>query len=370
MSGRKPDYILLGVSLILIAFGILILSSASASISQERFGQSYYFLNHQLLFGLLPGVILGFLAFKIELSFLKKQAPILILINLFLMLMVFLPWTGSSFRGGTRWLTLGPISFQPSEFLKLGAIIYWASWLTSPKKDLFLSRKKTKTQNFLLIPFLIITGLIGLLLIFQPDISTLGIIVFVSTLIYFWADTPFWHTVFIILIGLACLFALVKLAPYRLSRFSVFFNPDIEPMGIGYQIKQALITIGSGRISGVGLGLSRQKSGFLPQSMSDSIFAILAEETGFLGGATLIFLFLIFLWRSFKVALSNKDAFSQLLGAGISSWIILQAFINIGSMIGIIPLTGIPLPFVSYGGSALTNELIGLGLLLNISKQG
>jgi len=367
---RGPDYILLGATILLILFGVLILSSVSASISQEKFGQSYYFLNHQLLFGLVPGVILGFLAFRINLSFLQKQAPFILLVTLLLTTIVFLPKIGSSFRGGTRWLSLGPVSFQPSEFLKLGMIIYLASWLSSPKTTFSPRTKNPKTLDLILAPFLIIVGLVSSLLILQPDISTLGIIALVSTLIYFWSDTPWSHIILIILIGGGALFTLIKLTPYRLSRLLVFLNPDIEPMGIGYQIKQALITVGSGRISGVGLGLSRQKFfGFLPQSMSDSIFAILAEETGFVGSFVLILLFLIFLWRGFSIANSTKSKFSQILAAGISSWIILQAFINIGSMIGIIPLTGIPLPFISYGGSALVSELIGVGLLLNVSKN-
>jgi len=370
-SSNRPDYILAVVTAILIVLGILILSSVSSSLSQEKFNSTFYYLKHQLLFGLIPGIILAFLAFRAPLSSLKKWIPILLLINLVLMLMVFLPKIGSDIKGATRWLYLGPISFQPAEFLKLTVILYWASWLSSqPEKRISNPRrKKTEFREPSLIPFLIVIGLISSLLIFQPDISTLGIIVFISTLIYFLANTPLWHTVLIILIGVVSLLVLIKLAPYRANRILVFLNPEIDPMGIGYQIKQALITVGSGGITGVGLGLSRQKFGFLPQSISDSIFAIFAEETGFIGSSILILLFVIFLWRGFKIARDCKDMFSQLLAAGLSSWIILQAFINIGAMIRIIPLTGIPLPFISYGGSALISELIGVGLLLNISKQ-
>lgn len=162
---------------------------------------------------------------------------------------------------------------------------------------------------------------------------------------------------------------LIKLAPYRAARLLVFLKPEIDPMGIGYQIKQALIAVGSGGISGLGLGMSQQRLGFLPQSISDSIFAILAEETGFIGCLILIFLFLIFLWRGFEIAKVSQNKFSQLAALGITSWITLQALTNIGSMIGILPLTGIPLPFISYGGSALVSELAGVGILLNISKQ-
>ncbi|TET84246.1 MAG: putative lipid II flippase FtsW [Candidatus Nealsonbacteria bacterium] len=370
VSGR-PDYILFGVVVILVVLGILILASVSASLSQEKFGTTYYFLNHQLLFGLIPGLILAFLAFRIRLDFLKKWTPLLLLINLILLVMVFLPKIGAGAGGATRWLSMGPISFQPAEFLKLTFILYLAAWLTSrtphQQKSGFGQAGKWFSQTF--IAFLIVIGLISLLLIFQPDISTLGVIVLVAVLMYFLANTPLWHSILIILIGAGGLFTLIKLAPYRAARLLVFFEPGTDPMGIGYQLKQALIAIGSGGIFGLGLGMSGQRLGFLPQSISDSIFAIMAEETGFIGSLILISLFLIFLWRGFKIGKGMENKFSQLAAIGISSWIVIQAFINVGSMIGILPLTGIPLPFISYGGSALVTELIGVGILLNISKN-
>ena len=371
MKGNQPDYVLLVVTLILIVLGILILASVSAPLSQQRFGNTYYFLNHQLLFGLLPGIILAFLAFKFPLDFLKKRAPFLLLINLILLSLVFLPKIGGSAGGATRWLSLGPFSFQPSEFLKLTSIIYFAAWLTSRSREQdksgFRQAEKGFSQTF--IAFLIVVGLISLLLIFQPDISTLGIIVLVAALMYFLAKTPLWHSILFFLLGAGGLLTLIKLAPYRADRLLVFLKPEIDPMGIGYQIKQALIAVGSGGISGLGLGMSQQRLGFLPQSISDSIFAILAEETGFVGCLILISLFLIFLWRGFEVAKVSQNKFSQLAALGITSWILIQACTNIGSMIGILPLAGIPLPFISYGGSALVSELIGVGILLNISKQ-
>ena len=364
MRDKHFDYILVGVVAILMVLGILILASVSAGLSVERFGTTYYFLNHQLLFGLLPGLILAFLAFRIRLDFLKKWAPILLLINLILLAMVFLPKIGASLGGAARWLNLGPFSLQPAEFLKLTFIIYLAAWLTSRTE-----KKKIFSQT--LLAFLIVIGLISLLLTFQPDISTLGVIVASAALMYFLAGTPLWHSILIMAAGLGSLLAIIKLAPYRAARLLVYFNPETDPMGIGYQIKQALIAIGSGGIFGLGLGLGmfRQTFGFLPGLISDSIFAIFAEETGFLGSSILIFLFLLFLWRGFKIGKVGEDKFSKLLALGITSRIIIQAFTNIGSMIGILPLTGIPLPFISYGGSALISELIGVGILLNISKS-
>ncbi len=365
MGKGKPDYILITVTLFLIILGIIILANVSAPLSLERFGTTYYFLKHQLLSILLPGLILTFFAFKIHLNHLKKWIPLLLLINLILLAMVFLPGIGFNFRGAARWMNLGPISFQPSEFLKLTFILYLAAWLENRTQG-----QRTSNGNFsqTFLSFLIVIGIISLFLISQPDIGTLGIIILVAGLMYFLAKTPIWQSFLMVLIGAVSLFVLVKLAPYRTNRFTVFFNPEIDPMGIGYQIKQALIATGSGGISGSGLGMSQMKFGFLPQSISDSIFAIFAEETGFIGSCLLIFLFLIFLWRGFRIGRLSQDKFSQLTAWGITAWICFQSFINIAAITGVLPLTGVPLPFISYGGSALVTELVGIGILLNISR--
>lgn len=359
---RKADFPLLGVTIILIILGVLILTSISAPLSFERFGNSYYYLKHQFLIGFLPGIILGFLAFLIPLGFFKRNVIFFLLLNLFLLGMVFLPKLGVSLGGASRWIKIGPIFLQPSEFLKITFLIYLASWLSSRS-----SSQKNWSQT--LIAFLIIIGVVSSFLIFQPDVSTLGIIISVSLLVYFLSDTPIWHSVLIILIGIIALIILVRVAPYRADRILVFLNPDVDPMGAGYQMKQALISVGSGGVYGLGLGMSRQKFGFLPQTMSDSIFAIFAEEAGFIGSIILIFLFLFFFWRGFKIAKASDDKFQKILALGITSWISIQAFINIGSMTGLLPLTGVPLPFISYGGSHLLTEFIGVGILLNISKK-
>ncbi len=365
---KKPDYILLSVVGIILALGIIILASVSAPYALEKFGDTYYFLRHQLLWGLIPGLILGFLAFRINLSFLKKIAPAVLLINLILLGMVFLPIIGSQNEGAYRWIGFGKFTFQPSEFLKLTFILYLAAWFAS-KTEKIDSLKNKRWSSQTLAAFLMVAGIITILLFLQPDVSTLGVILLTALVIYFSSNTPVWHTVLMILLGGGTLFAFVKMASYRANRFLVFFNPEVDPMGIGYQAKQSLIAIGSGGIGGAGLGMSIQKLGFLPQSISDSVFAVFSEETGFVGGIILILLFLIFLWRGFKIAKEAKNKFSQLLAMGITSWIIIQTFVNIGAMIGILPLTGIPLPLISYGGSALVVELVAMGLLLNISSK-
>jgi cell division protein FtsW len=308
------------------------------------------------------------LAFRVDLSLVKKWAPLLLLANLVLLGLVFMPKIGTTFGGATRWVSIGPISFQPAELLKLTFILYLSAWLSSRTGK---QKKASHSQGLgnTLFTFLIIVGIVSLLLILQPDVSTLGIIVFTAGLTYFAAGTPVWHAFSMLLLGCGGLIFLIKIAPYRMARLMVFLKPETDPMGMGYQIKQALIGIGSGGILGLGLGMSKQKFGFLPFPMSDSVFAVFAEEAGFIGAVILISLFLVFAWQGYKIARRSGDQFCKLAAIAITSWITIQAFINLGSMIGILPLTGIPLPFISYGGSALIAELIGVGILLNISKS-
>ena len=365
-SARKIDYILMGTAALLMVFGVIILASASASVSQIRFGSTYYYLNHQITFALIPGILLAILFSKIKLTFVKKWAPAFLLVNLLLMTFVFLPQIGIRVGKAARWISLGLASFQPSEILKIAFILYLASWLEGKSKKKIALPKTQKDLKENLPAFLIILGLISLLLVFQSDIGTLVVILATGVLMYFFADTPFWDTILIGVLGIIAILIFINLSPYRLQRVSVFLHPDQDPMGMGYQIKQSLIAIGSGGLFGLGFGMSQQK--FLPHPMSDSIFAVLAEEAGFVGSVILISLFLIFLWRGFKIGKESKNKFSSLTALGITSWILIQALINVGAMVGIIPLTGIPLPFISHGGTALIAELIGVGVLLNISK--
>lgn len=390
---NRLDYILLFVVTVLIISGSLFLAALSAPVSFRKFNTTNYFLFHQIIYGLLPGLILGIIFFKIPLAQLKKISPILLLLNLIVLTFVFLPFIGLQLRGASRWINLGIASFQPSEFLKITTILYLAAWLKSQdnrgsKKKYFskISKKthmgnlynyftRSKEKNILynvkktLLPFLFFLGVISLILTLQPDVSTLGVIIFISLLIYFAAGTPIWHSILMILIGMGGLITLIRIEPYRLSRLIVFLKPEIDPMGIGFQMKQALIAVGSGGITGKGLGMSVQKLGFLPEPMSDTIFAVFAEETGFIGAIILVCLFLVFLWLGLRISKLAQDKFCRLAILGITLWITIQAFVNISSIIGILPLTGIPLPFISYGGSHLVAELIGIGILLNISRH-
>lgn len=369
-SHRKPNYILLVTVGLLILFGMVVLISASVSVPRENFSENFYYTIHQLVMGLIPGVILAFVvANKVSLENLKQKSHIILLINIVLMVLVFAPVIGKKSGEAARWISLGPFSIQPSEFLKLTFILYLSSWLESKSQKAYSPKSKKEALEKNLIAFLVITGIITLLLFLQSDISTLGVIVVTAGLMYFFAETPLWHTVLLVALAMGGMFFFIKSTPYRMKRVSVFLNPGIDPMGFGYQIQQALIAVGSGEIFGLGLGMSKQKFGLLPHPISDSIFAILAEETGFIGSTVLVLLFIMFLWQGYKIGKESTNMFHRLTALGITSWIIIQAFLNIGAMINIFPLTGIPLPFVSYGGSALVSELTAVGILINISKS-
>ncbi|MBU2540011.1 FtsW/RodA/SpoVE family cell cycle protein [Patescibacteria group bacterium] len=374
MRIKHLDYFLLFIVILVLILGISFLATISAPSSIKRFGTTNYYWIHQLVYGILPGFILGLIAFLIPLTFIRKVSPILLLLNLIALVLIFLPLLGLNFWGASRWLKIGGIVIQPSEFLKITAILYLSSLLRNKLNyqargiGILKSKKAFHNLKEVFLPFLFFLAIISVIFICQPDISTLGIIGLTMVAIYFVSSMPKWHIALIILIAILSLFILVKFEPYRLSRLTTFLNPETDPLGAGFQSKQALIAVGSGGLSGIGLGMSSQ-SGFLPQSMSDSTFAVFAEETGFVGCLILIALFIMFLWAGLAIAKHTDDKFGQLVALGITFWILLQGFVNISSMIGIFPLTGIPLPFISYGGSHIISELIGVGLLLNIARH-
>jgi len=361
-DSKKPDQILAITTFALIVFGLVMISSAGVAVSQQRFGDSYYFFKHQLFFGVVPGLILMFIAQKIDYHFWKKIALPLFLLNLAFLVLVFIPGMGLKLQGASRWIKLGPFSFQPTEMLKLSIILYLAAWLES---------KKEQGRDFFegLVPFLAILGVVGFLIIKQPDMGTLGVIVVVALAIYFLSGARLQHLLGLFGLGGLAFYALVKFESYRMDRLLVFLHPELDPRGVGYQINQALLAIGSGGLFGLGLGHSRQKFNYLPEPVGDSIFAIICEEIGLIGAMALIFLFIIFAMRGLKIVKYAPDTFGKLVAVGITSWIIFQALINITAITGLIPLTGITLPFISYGGTSLVFSMVGVGILLNISKK-
>lgn len=362
MKSHSYDKTLLAIVLLLTVFGLVMISSASVVVSYNNFGYNYY-LSHQFFYGFLPGMLLLFLFQKIDYRILKKYAPALFAISIIFLLFVFIPGLGYETKGASRWVAVGGVNFQPSEIAKLAFILYLAAWLEKRKEHI-------KSFSGFLAPFVCILAMMALLLIKQPDIGTLVIIVITALIMYFMAGTKLIHIVFLAFAGVAGIFALIKISSYRMDRLMIFLNPELDPLGVGYQINQALLAIGSGGIFGVGLGHSRQKFNYLPEPMGDSIFAVMGEELGIIGLAVVIALFLSFALRGFRIANKANDDFGKFIAVGITSWIVFQSLVNMAAIISLIPLTGIPLPFISYGGSAMAISLAGVGILLSVSKYG
>ena len=360
---KSADKILLSTVFILLAFGLIMISSAGVVYSQTRFGDGYYFFRHQLLFGVLPGLVAMYAFQKIDYHYWKKISVPFFFISVVFLILVFVPGVGSKVYGASRWIQLGPFSFQPSEMAKLSIIIYLAAWLEGR------GLKKITDMHEGLLPFLGIMSLLGFLIMKQPDTGTLGVIIFSSFAIFFVAGARIKHIAALGFLGAMSLWILIKIEPYRFNRILTFLNPAADPQGIGYQISQALLAVGSGGILGLGLGHSRQKFNYLPEPVGDSIFAIISEELGLIGATLLVILFIAFAMRGLRIAKNAPDLFGKLLAVGIVTWVIFQAFINISANIALVPLTGIPLPFISYGGTSIIFLMAAVGILLNISKQ-
>ncbi|PIR73569.1 MAG: putative lipid II flippase FtsW [Candidatus Moranbacteria bacterium CG10_big_fil_rev_8_21_14_0_10_35_21] len=360
-TDSKIDKKLLWVALALFVFGLVMIASAGISYSQIRFDDPYFFFKRQL-FGFGIGLVALYFFQKVDYGFWKKISFPLFLGSLVLLVLVFIPGIGTKIYGASRWIKIGPINFQPSEALKFSLIIYLAAWLVG---------RKERIRDFFegLAPFVAIISLISFLLIKQPDIGTLGVVILIAMSIFFVSGSKLSHIFLILGGGVASLIILIKLEAYRMNRLLVFLHPELDPRGIGYQINQALLAIGSGGIFGVGLGHSRQKFNYLPEPVGDSIFAIIGEELGLIGCLFLISLLTFVVIRGIKIAKNSPDEFSKLLAVGITAWIFFQSFINIAAISGLIPLTGIPLPFISYGGTSMVFLMAGIGILLNISKS-
>ncbi len=360
---KKYDKIFLLTLLVFLVAGFFILFSASAGLLTREGASFSKTIFKQFVFGLLPGAVLFLIFSKVDYKIWKKFALPVFLFSFFLTLLVFIPDIGFEHGGAKRWIDFRFFTFQPSEFLKFSFIAYLASWIASRKNNI-------KSFKSGLMPFLVMTAFVGIVLIMEPDIGTLGVIALVSALMFFIGGGKYTQIAAIFLLGIILLFSLALVKEHAMDRIKVFFNPSsVDEQAEGYQIKQSLIAIGSGGIFGRGLGMSMQKFDLLPQPVGDSIFAVFAEEFGFLGSAVLIGLFLFFLFRGFKIVANSNDPFAKLLGSGIIMLIVIQSLINIASMIRMVPMTGVPLVFVSQGGTALMVALASCGILLNISKK-
>ena len=358
---REYDKTLLIVIGTLLATGLFVLASASISLAQQQFGSPFYFIIRQVLFGIGVGSVLFFIGLRIPLRVLKKYALYILFVSIGIQLLVFFPPFGLTLNGASRWVQFGSFSFQPSELLKIAFLIYLSAWLSSRVKDIH-------TIRYGLMPFVSMLGGVGLLMVLQPDVGTFGVLAITSLVLYAIAGAPLKHVGLVILLGLVSLSLLVA-SGYRRDRVTALFQPQSDTQGIGYHLDQSLIAIGSGEILGRGFGLSRQKFSYLPEPAGDAIFAVLAEEFGFVGVAILLFLFSLFFLRGMMVASRARDVFLKLLASGITILVATQAIVNIGALSGVVPLTGLPLPFISYGGTALSILLFAVGMLVQISKR-
>ncbi|MBI4090105.1 MAG: putative lipid II flippase FtsW [Candidatus Kerfeldbacteria bacterium] len=359
-TARPIDTTLLLIVAAILVFGLIALSSASTVVAYQEYGDSTYFLKRQLL-SVLIGILVFSVAVRIDYRQWRAVAFPLLVLSIGLLVAVFVPGLGRELLGAKRWIQIGSVFFQPAELVKLMFLVYLAGWLSE-------RGHRIHDRAYGLWPFLAILSTITLLIISQPDIGTMTIIALIALSSYFVAGAPLRDIAMIGVFAVAAFAVLIKTAGYRVNRFLVFLNPQLDPQGIGYHINQALLAIGSGGLFGLGLGHSRQKFDYLPEAASDSIFAIVAEELGFIVVVGLLALFVAFVLRGYRVARHAPDEFGRILAAGITTWFGFQAFINIGALTGVLPLTGIPLPFVSYGGTALITSCAAIGVLANISR--
>ena len=358
---KKADKIFLISFFALLLSGLTVFISASMGIYARNNAQFTSIIFNQLFFGLFLGLIACFITSKINYKIWQKFSFYIFLFSILAGLLVFIPGIGVSHGGATRWIYIGSLSFQPLEFLKIGFIIYFAAWIQGMKD-------KVGTFKGGLLPFIILIGIVGAILLKQPDTDSFVIIFIVGISMYLIGGGSWRHMFLIMIVGLIGVSALFFVRPYLLARLTTFMHPEQNALTSGYQIQQSLIAVGSGEMFGRGLGQSIQKFKFLPESIGDAIFPIAAEEFGFVGGILIIFLYIFFVTRGLRLGTMAPDVFSRLLVIGIVILIAIQSFINIASMTGVLPLSGSPLIFFSQGGTALFFTLAEIGMIINVSK--
>lgn len=355
------DNILLVSTLVLVGTGIVMVYSASAIMALDRFNDEYFFLKKQVLFALL-GILVMVVVTRINHQFYRKIVYVILGISFVSLIVVLLPGIGTKVGGSTRWLKIGGFSIQPSEFAKLALIIYLAYSLAKKEKDI-------KRFSIGIFPHLIITGIMLSLIIKQPDMGTavcIGLVVFI---LLFAAGIRLSHLSLTFLLAAPVVYFLIANIGYRRQRILAYLNPWEYPTDSGFQLIQSWYAFGSGGILGQGLGDGKQKLFFLPEPHTDFVFSVIGEELGLIGVLLVLLVFFIFVYRGIRIAIRASDLFSTYLALGITTLVGLQATIHMGVTMGLLPTKGIPLPFISYGGSSLLTNLIGLGILLNISSQ-
>lgn len=343
------------IPLLLCFAGLFFVFEASSVKSFSEVGNSFHYFKLQFLWMSLGIGIMMFLSFFDYHKFYYLSFPLMMLTILFLVI-VLIPGLGTQAGGARRWIDLGIINFQPTEIAKFSVIIYLSSWFIHRERKRFFS-------------FITLLGFLILLIILQPDMGTAIIVFSLSIIIYFLAGVELIYLGLLLPASIGGFLLLVKTSSYRFKRFSAFLDPSSDPLGIGYHVNQILISLGNGGLIGEGFGASRQKYLFLPEAHTDSIFAIIGEEFGFIGGFLLIFTFFALLYYIYRVSAGAGDRYGRLLAGGIFAYFALQITINLAGMVSLLPLTGVPLPFISYGGSNLLVSFALLGILANIAKQ-
>jgi len=364
MRRKAPDFVLFLTVLTLLSIGLVMVFSASAYFAGDPegpFRDPFHFFKRQL-FGAVLG--LGAMFFMINYDYwrLKRWVGLMLFCSFALLVLVLIPGIGLEYLGARRWLNLGFLSFQPAELVKICIITFTAYGL---------AQKRERVRDFRtgLLPFLLVAGAAGLLILAQPDLGTAATLLGTVFIMFFIAGARGGHLLALALAGVAAVAAAIVLEPYRMKRFMAFLDPEADPTGAGWNILNALMSLASGGLLGTGLGQGRHsKFLFLPERHTDFIFAAIGEELGFIGGSLIILLFIVLAWRGYRVAITCPDAFGSLLAAGLVSGIVLQAFVNIGVVTGTLPVTGITLPFVSFGSTSLVFSLMGVGMILNISR--
>ena len=364
-SGRPPiitDFTMLMVTILLVGFSLVMVYSTTGVVSQEKFGDEFFYVKRQGVAAVI-GIALMFLFSRVKIDSLRKISPHCFWVALFLLVLPVLPGIGDRAGGASRWAGIGPIRFQPGEFVKLFFIIFLSG---------YFARHEEKIAGFVwgMIKPMAFASILGVLFLLQPDFgsTTVLFIVTIAT-----ATAAGVRLRYIFGAGIACVSgmgALVVLSPYRMRRIVSFLSPFDDAAGKGYQLIQSLIAIGTGQLSGVGLGSSQQKLFFLPAAHTDFIFSVVAEELGFLGAVTLIAAFLIFLWRGMTLAKKlSEDTFKYCLATGLTLVIVIPALLNVGVTTGVLPTKGLVLPLVGYGGSSIVASLIGVGILLSLWRD-
>lgn len=353
LQKNSVDLTLLTIVALLVVLGLVFVYDVSVIQAFRDFGDSYYYIRQQLIWAIL-GLFSAFFFANFNFGNLRKFSAIFFILSLASLVAVFIPGLGTEAGGAHRWLNLQFFTVQPAEILKLSAVLYFATFFEK-KPDL----------RMLLIVLFAVSFIMGFL---QKDLGSTVVLVSTLILLYVSAGGSLWQILVSVPLFLLAFILLIVTSEYRKKRVFAFLDPFSDPQGFTYHISQILVALGSGSILGLGLGQSRQKF-YIPEVTTDSIFAVIGEEMGIVGGILVISLFTIFTIRGFKIAANSTDKFGQILASGITCWIGIQAIINLGSMVSLFPLTGVPLPFISYGGSALVANLTAVGILLNISKR-